>query len=154
MGDHPKEKSGATTNEDHFHLVSIKPHPCDEKSMVLMDDSEPVPEYTTGLIPPAKIEYSTLDITDEERSNLPANWDWRDHIKGGHKAKAAQVINQGGCGSCWAFGAATTMAYRFNIASKGQYDAIPSPQVGMSCVSEKTGKGPCGGGWMPNFYDA
>lgn len=134
-----------------FHIVSISPHPCGADTATF---TEVEVEYSTGLKPPAKINYQQMDISIDERAELPANWDWRDHIKGGHKAAAAQVISQGSCGSCWAFGGATTMAYRFNIASEGRYDIVPSPQIGMSCASKTTGRNPCNGGWMKWFYEA
>ena len=75
-----------------------------------------------------EMNYVEMELTDEQKASLPTNWDWRDHMPG-TPAKAADALNQGSCGSCWAFGAATTMAYRLNIASNGKYNAVPSPQV-------------------------
>ncbi len=50
---------------------------------------------------------------------LPAKFDWRDH--NGH-SYIGKIRNQGGCGSCYSFGAAATAEGVYNVAT-GRYDA-------------------------------
>jgi len=153
-GDSP-DKKGETHLRDLFSLVSVDPHPCPENfgaEFASLDDDDLPHEFPQGLVLPSEEEmnYVEMELTDEQKASLPTNWDWRDHMPG-TPAKAADALNQGSCGSCWAFGAATTMAYRLNIASNGKYNAVPSPQIGMSCAK---GSGACNGGWFSNFYNA
>jgi hypothetical protein len=51
------------------------------------------------------------------------------------------VENQGGCGSCWAFGSSEAFSDRTCIASKGKVNLIMSPQEVTSCAGcmEKAG---------------
>ena len=91
-------------------------------------------------------------ISDDVWSTIPANWDWRDHMPSeklyGSKAAASVPLSQGGCGSCYAFGGITAMAYRFNIASNGSVNTVPSPEVVMSCANG------CNGGSFDQVYGA
>ena len=91
-------------------------------------------------------------ISDDVWSTIPANWDWRDHMPSeilyGSQAAASIPRSQGGCGSCYAFGGITAMAYRFNIASNGSVNTVPSPEVLMSCTNG------CNGGSFDQVYSA
>jgi len=150
---HPGKSPNINDNgnlRDLFHVVSIVPHPCDSYVAAELVDKEPATPYTYGLQMPAVMHYTKSLISEEERAEIPSDFDWRDHITGGHTAKAAQVQNQGSCGSCWAFAASTVLSYGLNIKSEGRYDVQPSPQIGMSCANDK----PCGGGWMKSMYQA
>ena len=133
---HPGKSPNINDNgnlRDLFHVVSIVPHPCDSYVAAELVDKEPATPYTYGLQMPAVMHYTKSLISEEERAEIPSDFDWRDHITGGHTAKAAQVQNQGSCGSCWAFAASTVLSYGLNIKSEGRYDVQPSPQIGMSC---------------------
>ena len=44
-----------------------------------------------------------------------------------------EILNQGQCGSCWAFGAAESLSDRFCIASSASENVILSPQYLVSC---------------------
>jgi C1A family cysteine protease len=148
---------GKENIEDLFSLGAIVPHPCGEATAILTDETpeEIAAKYSYGLImPDVPQEFVEPTVTAEELARLPASFDWRDEIRSrwGDDAKAAQPLNQGSCGSCWAFGAATAAGYRTIIASNGQYNVVPSTQVGMSCAMPSPDD-PCGGGWFNNFYD-
>jgi len=156
---HPRTKKNDIM--DRYQLKSILPHPCGDDTAKFTDetfetDAELTAKYKTGLNMPEHIDYKTVLVTEEEFASLPAEFDWREQIKAkyGQDATAATVLNQGSCGSCWAFGAATAAGYRSIIESKGQFNVVPSTQVGMSCAKPvDQGQNPCGGGWFNSFYN-
>ena len=92
---HPNESPDHTRvrNRDLYHIVSIEPHPCSDKTFELADEEPQA--YSTGLKRPDVIDYQNVDITDEEMASIPTNWDWRDHVENKHAAKAAKILNQG-----------------------------------------------------------
>ena len=53
------------------------------------------------------------------------------------------VLDQGQCGSCWAFGATEVLSDRYCIASGGKTDVVLSPQYLVNCDSFNLG---CNGG--------
>ncbi len=69
------------------------------------------------------------------RDDLPASFDWRDY--GG----CTGVRNQGGCGSCWAFGAIA--AVESDLLIEAGWNRDLSEQWLVSC----TDAGSCSGGW-------
>mmetsp|Transcript_5055 Transcript_5055/g.7630 ORF Transcript_5055/g.7630 Transcript_5055/m.7630 type:complete len:303 (+) Transcript_5055:26-934(+) len=54
------------------------------------------------------------------------------------------ILNQGQCGSCWAFGAAEALSDRFCIDSNGNDNVVLSPQYLVNC---DTGSYGCDGGF-------
>jgi cathepsin B len=66
----------------------------------------------------------------------------------GQPPLASVPLNQGACGSCYAFGAATAMAYRLYNHSGGKYNVVPSPQMAMTCSNG------CEGGDADVVHDA
>ncbi|KAL0480414.1 cathepsin B-like cysteine protease [Acrasis kona] len=72
---------------------------------------------------------------------LPASFDARDKWP---KCKIP-ILNQGRCGSCWAFSATTALSSRFCIESDGKIspDQVLSPQYLLNCEHDQGG---CGGG--------
>jgi len=58
-----------------------------------------------------------------------------------------EILNQGGCGSCWAFGTIEAVSDRFCVMGK---HLTVSPQTLVSCPDSKGG---CGGGAESNAYN-
>ena len=85
-----------------------------------------------------KIEY----ITDKD---VPENFDsreqWPDCVQ--------PIRDQGSCGSCWAFAATTTFAWRLCITTQGEKNFMLSPQDLVSCDENDFG---CNGGSMVNSW--
>ena len=72
----------------------------------------------------------------------------KDSVDWSHKIPTAK--NQGGCGSCWIFGAVAPLEYQINKDS----DEIVSlsEQQYLDCVCEEGGGNGCGGGWPTAAY--
>lgn len=60
------------------------------------------------------------------------------------------ILDQGQCGSCWAFGATEAVSDRFCIASKGADKFVLSPQYLVSCDNTDYG---CEGGYLDNAWE-
>ncbi len=75
------------------------------------------------------------------KRDLPASFDWRD------STTLPPARNQGGCGSCWAFG--TVGPLECNIAIKDGILMDLSEQYLVSCNSNGWG---CSGGWFAHSY--
>ncbi len=73
---------------------------------------------------------------------FPEVFDWRD------SAGVTPVKDQGGCGSCWAFGALGALEAMAKIYGEKELDL--SEQQILSCKSYGWG---CDGGWMSYAYD-
>lgn len=73
---------------------------------------------------------------------FPSVFDWRD------SAVVTPVKNQGGCGSCWIFGAVGALEGMAKLYGDKELDL--SEQQILSCVSYGWG---CGGGWMDYCYE-
>ena len=78
------------------------------------------------------------DKTQAERdailARLPKSYDVRNvTFEGVSPAIATLPTNQGSCGSCYAFGGTTAMAYRFYLASKGKLNVVPSQRMVFTC---------------------
>jgi C1A family cysteine protease len=71
---------------------------------------------------------------------LPSSFDWRD-------VGLPPVRNQGGCGSCWAFGTVGALESRIMIQSGSAVDL--SEQYLVSCNESGWD---CGGGWWAHDY--
>jgi len=76
--------------------------------------------------------------------DLPESFDWRD-IDG--VDYTTPIKNQGGCGSCWAFG--TMAPLECNIKIKSGLEVDLSEQWLVSCNSDGWG---CQGGWWAHDY--
>ena len=67
-----------------------------------------------------------------------------------HTRKLPPVKNQGGCGSCWTFGAVAALEYQINRRSR-TVKALSEQQY-LDCVYEGKRNG-CQGGWPSHCYD-
>jgi C1A family cysteine protease len=75
-------------------------------------------------------------------ASFPPVFDWRD------SNVVTPVKNQGGCGSCWIFGAVGALEGMANLYGGRELDL--SEQQILSCVAYGWG---CGGGWMDVCYE-
>jgi len=75
-----------------------------------------------------------------QKRDFPVNFDSRTQWPGCVHA----VLDQGQCGSCWAFGATETLSDRFCIESNGKINVVLSPESLVSCDWE--GNFGCNGG--------
>jgi hypothetical protein len=94
-----------------------------------------------GLVEPENWWVDALFDPCIPTSRLPSHYDWRD--LGG----CTPVKNQGGCGSCWAFG--TVAPLECNILIKDHIEVDLSEQWLVSCNTNGWG---CNGGWWAHDY--
>merc|ERR1712070_959567 len=90
---------------------------------------------STGYVPPPLKErnfYTGPELSLEEVQALPSDVDWTKKTKGGAMLKS---VNQGSCGSCYAFASVWAYSYRQFIESNGRYNVVISPQSAMSCTN-------------------
>jgi len=93
-----------------------------------------------GLVEPADwMDHARFDPCTPERE-FPPLWVW-------YYAAMTPIRNQGGCGSCWAFGAIGAVECGIRIRGGGSQDL--SEQWLVSC----TDAGSCGGGWHTTSFD-
>lgn len=91
------------------------------------------------------------DMTTEEllaaasMTNVPAAYDARTLTPG---AIAHNPLQQGNCGSCYAFAASTAFSYRIFLKSNGKHNILMSPASGAECSRG------CGGGRFQDVFKA
>jgi cathepsin B len=93
-------------------------------------------------MPFPRVSYKNL----REFTDLPDNFDsrnqWKDCIHG--------ILDQGRCGSCWAFGASEAHSDRLCIASGGKINTVLSSQDLVSCDKNNFA---CNGGYLDKTWD-
>jgi len=88
-----------------------------------------------------------IDNDDHSQlQDLPKQFDSREQWKD----CKFNVRQQEHCGSCWAFSASSTLQDRFCIASKGQIQAVLSPQDMVSCDKKDMA---CQGGLLDSAWE-
>lgn len=103
--------------------------------------SDPTPAYPAGTTVPSKLGTANPLNTLPEVKGLPAAWDWRT------KGIVPDVRDQGGCGSCWAFGTVGIMESALKKAGGPLTDL--SEQFLVSCNEDGWG---CSGGLTAHHY--
>ena len=93
-------------------------------------------------MPPLNDTWDNIPLLQD--ANLPVAFDWREQ----HPLCVHPVLNQGQCGSCWAFAASEVLSDRFCIASNGSTNVILSPGELLAC--EKLNLG-CTMGSLPQW---
>merc|ERR1711998_614454 len=120
-----------------WSIHSVTPPPCshwksgDDPFAGLTQEQWP---SKLGYIEPPKhtvLEYD-VQITDEEREAIPKDFNWKtskflDTGKPLDCAGYSSALNQGGCGSCWAFAASQVISSRFCVQTKGKTNPRISP---------------------------
>jgi len=100
----------------------------------------PLEELCGLVVPPDWREHARFDAC-RPRGDLPEAFDWRDHDG------CTPIRYQGGCGSCWAFGAVGAVESFLKIVTGQSVDL--SEQWLVSC----TDAGSCSGGWHGEALD-
>jgi len=110
--------------------------------------------YFTGLLgvhpdnhlnlPPVRED----DYSQKQLEDIPSEFDPRTEYP--DCPSLTTVWDQGGCGSCWAFGAASAMSDRLCIHSKGEMKQLVSPEEILSCCTY-CGFG-CNGGYTSTAW--
>ncbi|KAL0214538.1 hypothetical protein P9112_006722 [Eukaryota sp. TZLM1-RC] len=76
-------------------------------------------------------------------ASAPAHWSWVE------QGRIPPIRNQGSCGSCWAFSAASSVETVASVQLGGPVYNL-APQEFVDCVSTAAG---CNGGWMHLAFD-
>ena len=102
--------------------------------------------FNVGLrIPFTKLTLQSFPRLDTTPASFNGPVVWGDWI--------TPPLDQGRCGSCWAFASAGTLADRFNILTRGQVHLDLSPARMVQCLRRADGSSACRGaslldGWL------
>ena len=92
-------------------------------------DNAPPRKHSYGFIRPSDEVLQKYHTEPFVRDDLPDSFDAREQWPGSVHA----ILNQGQCGSCWAFSATEVLSDRFAIHSNNTIDVVLSPQDLVSC---------------------
>ena len=101
------------------------------KLMTIEGDTHIV-QHATGHIQGPPREEKPLRLTQEQIKSIPESYDARDLTPG---ASCHEGLNQGGCGSCYAFGSMSAMSYRVWLQSQGKHNVVLSPTTAADCAN-------------------
>lgn len=93
----------------------------------------------------------TLAYPDSVTKALPDNFDWR--VANPRCVAASNVLNQGECGSCWAFGAAEAISDRMCIQGNGTYSQRAPLDLVACDNSWLSGENGCQGGQLAAAWE-
>lgn len=92
------------------------------------------------------IEDQLFEQVESKQRSFPWNFDARNAWPG----CTIPILDQGQCGSCWAFAAIGALSDRICIASLGATQVVLSPQYLVSCDSNNYG---CDGGYLGKAWN-
>jgi len=138
---------------DEFVLVSINPPVCPSlptwtATEYAQFEGLSMTEFSkkfTGDKAPAAGDFMQVDTSDTKVADIPASFDWRDHMG---LSEGMKVKSQGECSSCYATAAASVMSDRYFLASKGRINVDLSAQSVMDCSNG------CEGGTASDAFKA
>jgi C1A family cysteine protease len=104
--------------------------------------SDPTPDVPTAAVHDLTASQSPSALAELLPKELPSSWDWR------AQGIVPSVRDQGGCGSCWAFGTIGVMEAAVAKSGGGLTDL--SEQYLISCNTEGWS---CRGGWDSHEYN-
>jgi hypothetical protein len=143
-----------------FEVMSIKPEPCAEGAAAELFTSQtkvdqihkqtlswkaaynPEHEGLTKAESPHGLGYVFESAAERLLHTIslstdgfepPAEFRTSDHRQGQALCNAYEPRNQGGCGSCYAFAAASAYSARMCHATNGKFNIVASPQEMMDC---------------------
>lgn len=101
-----------------------------------------------GALTPTHRTLKRLIYAKQDLDDLPTEFDPR--VQWPDCPTISEILDQGGCGSCWAFGAVSAMSDRLCIHSEGKIKVNVSPENLLSCCYS-CGFG-CNGGFPDNAW--
>ncbi|XP_072017541.1 uncharacterized peptidase C1-like protein F26E4.3 [Amphiura filiformis] len=102
--------------------------------------------YRLGTLEPAEMVSRMTEVKLEYETPLPDSFDARDKWPG----FIEKVMDQGHCGSSWAFSTTAVASDRHAIQSEGKMDMLLSPQNLLSCNTR--GQRGCDGGHLDRAW--
>ena len=109
-----------------------------------------IEEFGMGHVPPPTSRQTQLTQPRRIATDIPVAYDARDAYPGQIQCKAFTVMDQGGCGSCYAFAASASFSARMCRAANSSIgDIVVSQQQLMDC-----GGNACNGGNGQGAYTA
>ncbi|OMJ76687.1 hypothetical protein SteCoe_23883 [Stentor coeruleus] len=113
-------------------------------------------KWVKGMTKGEAKKFATLSFTSEslypdaEILQAPRNLPWFFDTRWNFYGCEIPILDQGQCGSCWAFAAAETLSERVCIASQGNVHVVLSPQYLVSCDAKNYG---CDGGYLGEAWN-
>jgi len=139
---HKQENTWTATLPEQFLSMSVEEFSRNYLGTILPKNNS-IPYYVTN--PPPEWRPEDKELL---KAGLPADFNWKTADPG----CVHPIMNQGNCGSCWAFGATEALSDRFCLWSKGRINVVLSPQELVSCDHEGGCNG-CGGGMLAPAWE-
>uniref|UniRef100_A0A7S4L7T5 Uncharacterized protein n=2 Tax=Guillardia theta TaxID=55529 RepID=A0A7S4L7T5_GUITH len=111
-------------------------------------DGKVIPDFGLGLMKPSLAEKVAKTVKLSTAGfQPPASYDARDHREKESKCLSYDILDQGSCGSCYAFASGTAYSARMCKMTDRKWNMVASSQELMDC-----GNG-CDGGWPLSLYE-